>query len=58
MEKLLSVKTVAEYLGLSVTTIYDEIQAKNLPAYKIGGSYRVTAAELQKYLDARKTVRR
>ena len=58
MEKLLTVQAVAELLGISQTTVYAEIKAKTLPAFKIGGSYRVEQKSLENYLSARRTVKR
>ena len=58
MEKLLTVQAVSEILGISQTTVYAEIKAKTLPAFKIGGSYRVEPASLERYLAARRTNRR
>lgn len=57
MEKLMTVKAVADYLGISQTLVYAEIKAKTLPAYKIGGSYRVEKKSLENYLMARRTKR-
>ena len=58
MEKLLSVKAVADLLGISQATVYMEIRANLLPAYKIGGSYRISEKTLENYLSARRTVKR
>lgn len=57
MEKLMTVKAVADYLGISQTLVYAEIKAKTLPAYKIGGSYRVEKKSLEGYLFNRRTKR-
>ena len=58
MEKLLTVKAVADLLGISQATVYMEIRANLLPAYKIGGSYRIGEKSLENYLSARRTVKR
>ena len=57
MEKLLTVKAVADILGISQAIVYTEIRAKQLPAYKIGGSYRIGEKSLENYLFQRRTKR-
>ncbi len=39
-KKLLTVRELAEYLGLSEITIYRKVKAGEIPAKKIGGSWR------------------
>ena len=58
MDKLLTVKAVADLLGISQTIVYAEIRAEQLPAYKIGGSYRIEARALENYLFQRRTKKR
>lgn len=47
-----SVKQIATLLGVSLTTVYDEIARGELPAMAIGtgrGTYRVEVAEFDAY---------
>ena len=52
----LGVPNVAHYMGVDPATVIREIQRKKLPAYKIGGQWRVSPADLKAYLDARKNM--
>ena len=43
-------REVSDQLKLSVTTIYRLIKSHELPAVRLGGQFRVPAAELEKRL--------
>jgi len=56
MDKLYSVKIVAEQLSIGYRKVLDLIAFGNIEAYKIGGEYRVSAYSLHKYLNSSKYV--
>jgi len=49
-ERLLCPKEIAARVNVSVATIYRLIQEGHLKALVIRGSYRIEAAELERYL--------
>jgi excisionase family DNA binding protein len=54
IDKLLSVEQLAEILELSPKTIYNKISRKQkfpIRAYRVGGSVRFKAREVQDYID-------
>ncbi len=50
MDRLLTTEEVAEYLRVEVITIRRLVNRSELPAYRIGGEYRFTEADLEDYL--------
>jgi excisionase family DNA binding protein len=55
MNEFLTVEEVANRLRVSTDTVIRRIKRKELAAHKIGGVYRISEADLQKYLDANRT---
>lgn len=56
MEKeFLTVKEIAEMLGVTVDTIQGYIRRKELPAYRVGNYYRIKREDFTKFLEKRKT---
>lgn len=56
-DKLLKPKAVCERLGCSLANFYALIASKQLGAFRVGASgkcYRVSEAQLQKFLDSRR----
>ncbi len=51
---MLDVKEVARYLAVSEKTVYRWISGKEIPAYKIGQSYRFNRVELLEWATERK----
>jgi excisionase family DNA binding protein len=47
---MLSVKQVAELLGLTPMTVYRMIDRKELVTHRIGGSIRISQSDLDTYL--------
>ncbi len=45
---------IAEKLKVSRRTVYRWVQAGELPAYKLGGEFRITERDLEKFLEARR----
>ena len=57
MEKLYRCEEVANRYDVQITTVYDWIRKKNLPALKIGKSYMVQESDLKQFEEMRKTVK-
>jgi excisionase family DNA binding protein len=55
-ETYYTLREVAEKLRVSRRTVYRWVQAKELPAYKLGGEFRITERDLEKFLEARRTL--
>ena len=55
MADLLTVAEVAEKLRVSTMTVYRLIQREELPALRIGRSYRIDHDDLDAYLMSRAT---
>jgi excisionase family DNA binding protein len=51
MKDLLTVAEVAEMLRVSTMTVYRLIRTGELPAVRVGRSYRVKKTDLERYLD-------
>ena len=49
---------IAQRLKVSYRTVYRWVQAKELPAYKLGTEWRVAESDLQEFLQDRKIRRR
>lgn len=45
-----SIKEVAKMLKVAYLTVYRWVQAKKLPAYKIGKQYRVEKSQLDRFI--------
>lgn len=52
---MVTVAEVAQRLRVSTTTVYRMISAGDLPAIRVGNSYRLHRAEVDRYLSARFT---
>ncbi len=48
--ELMTVKEVAEFLRVSNMTVFREIKAKKMPAFRIGRQYRIRKTDLERYL--------
>ena len=55
-ETYYTLREVAEKLRVSRRTVYRWVQAKELPAYRLGGEFRITERDLEKFLEARRTL--
>ena len=55
MADLLTVAEVADELRVSSMTVYRLIQREELPALRIGRSYRIERGDLDEYLSGRAT---
>jgi excisionase family DNA binding protein len=48
---------IAEKLKVSRRTVYRWVQAEQLPAYKLGGEFRITERDLERFLEVRRTLK-
>jgi excisionase family DNA binding protein len=55
-ETYYTLREVADKLRVSRRTVYRWVQAKELPAYKLGGEFRITERDLECFLEARRTL--
>jgi excisionase family DNA binding protein len=56
-ETYYTLQEVANKLKVSRRTVYRWVQAKELPAYRLGGEFRITERDLERFLDARRTLK-
>ncbi len=49
---ILMIKEVAEYLKVTERTIYRLAAAKKIPAFKVGGSWRFSRADIDSWIRA------
>lgn len=54
---LLDVGELAEYLGVSESTVYRMIRSKEIRAYKILGSWKFRIQDIEDYLESRTNLR-
>ena len=47
----MTVKEIAEYLGVHPMTIYKYVQDGKMPAFKIGASWRIRRDSIKKWMD-------
>lgn len=50
LNKVYTVKEVAEYLKVEIRTVYSECREKRLKSFKIRGSIRITEDALKEYI--------
>ncbi len=48
--KILTIKEVAEYLKVTDRTIYRLAGAKKIPAFKVGGTWRFSRADIEEWI--------
>jgi excisionase family DNA binding protein len=49
-DQMLTVKEVAVYLKVNERTVYRMATANKIPAFKVGGSWRIKLAELEQWI--------
>lgn len=49
-ENILTIKQVAEYLKVTERTIYRLAAAKNIPAFKVGGTWRFSSSDIDSWI--------
>lgn len=47
----MTVKEIAEYLGVHPMTIYKYVQDGKIPAFKIGASWRIRRDSIKRWMD-------
>lgn len=47
---ILTIKQVAEYLKVTDRTIYKLAAAKKIPAFKVGGTWRFSRADIDRWI--------
>jgi excisionase family DNA binding protein len=48
--EILTIKQVAEYLKVTERTIYRLAAAKKIPAFKVGGTWRFSLADIESWI--------
>ncbi|MGN7838246.1 methylation-associated defense system helix-turn-helix domain-containing protein MAD1 [Stenotrophomonas sp. 22385] len=56
-EAILTIKQVAEYLKVTERTIYRLAAAKQIPAFKVGGTWRFSRADIDTWIELQSTAR-
>ncbi len=54
-DQILTLKEVAAYLKLAEKTAYKLAAEGKLPGFKVGGSWRFKAADIERWIEKRKT---
>ena len=49
-DEILTIKQVADYLKVTERTIYKLAAAKQIPAFKVGGSWRFSHADIDSWI--------
>lgn len=49
-DQILTVKEVADYLKVNQRTVYRMASSKKIPAFKVGGSWRIKLEELERWI--------
>lgn len=55
MDTWLTLQEIADELKLHIETVREWVRTKQLTAYKVGRDYRVKRADLNKFLEDRRT---
>ena len=54
--EILTIREVAEYLKVTERTIYRLAAAKKIPAFKVGGTWRFSRADIDVWIKQQSTV--
>jgi excisionase family DNA binding protein len=54
-DQILTIKDVAIYLKLAEKTVYKLAAEGKLPGFKVGGSWRFKQADIESWIEAKKT---
>ena len=57
-KQCLSIGAVADYLGLTVSTVYRLVKRGAIPGFKVGGQWRFTQENLEAWIVDRMTIER
>ena len=50
-KKVLTVKDIADYLDVHPMTIYKHVKDGNIPAFKVGASWRIRKESIKKWME-------
>jgi excisionase family DNA binding protein len=50
-KQVMTVKEIAEYMGVHPMTIYKYVQGGKIPAFKIGASWRILRDSIKKWIE-------
>lgn len=53
---IMTIKEVADYLKVTERTIYRLAAAKQVPAFKVGGSWRFSRSEIDQWIKTQSTM--
>jgi excisionase family DNA binding protein len=53
IKEVMTIKEVAEYLGVHTSTIYKYAQQGTIPAFKIGSDWRFSTKHIDWWIDAK-----
>jgi excisionase family DNA binding protein len=56
--KLMSIRELSEQTGISRSKLYELIEGGDMPHYRIGGSIRISDAQIEEYLESCRRGRR
>lgn len=56
MDPALTVKEVAELLSVNERTVYRLVQRGDLPAFKVGGAWRLLQADVVAWIETQKSI--
>lgn len=54
MERLIGIKEIAEYLGVTVNTMYAWVHCQQIPFYKVGRLVKFKKQDIDRWLEERK----
>jgi len=57
-EQVMTPQEISEYLRVGIRTVYNWIKRGELPAIRLGKTYRIERTDFDRFLRQRKTVRR
>lgn len=55
-DQILTIKEVADYLKVNERTVYRMATEKKLPAFKVGGSWRIKATQLDEWISIQQKI--
>lgn len=50
-DQIMTIKEVADYLKVNERTVYRMASAGKIPAFKVGGAWRIKVSELEKWIE-------
>lgn len=55
VDNIFTVKTLAQYLGVSQKWVYERVQFKEIPFYKLNGNVRFSKKDIALWMETHKT---